>query len=62
MTKGELIAFLNEEMEMWARILGKFNEGSYWFRRATKKIHAFREIIERLEDIQDEGQTEEVQE
>ena len=62
MTKNELIESLKDEMGLWARILGNFKEGSYWFMRATQKIHAFREIVERLEEIKDEGQTEEVQE
>lgn len=57
--REEAIKVLNEDMEMWARILGKFEKGSYWFQEGLKKIHALRLAIEVLKEKKD-GRQEQV--
>jgi hypothetical protein len=47
-TNEEAIETLNHEIEFWARIIGKFEKRSYWFKEGQKKIQAFRLAIEIL--------------
>ena len=50
MTNEEAIETVNDETEFWARIIGKFEKKSYWFKEGQKKIQALRLAIEALKE------------
>lgn len=49
MTNKEAIEILNDELEMWARALGKIKHGSEWFEEILSKVHALRIAIAALQ-------------
>lgn len=48
MRRVEAIDILNEEMVLWARILGKFRNDSYWFKKGFDRLQALRMATDAL--------------
>ena len=52
MTTNEVIEVLNEDMEMWAQVMGHFSRDSIWFEDALKRVKALREAIRSIKDLE----------
>ena len=52
MTTNEVIEVLNDDMGMWAQVMGHFSRDSIWFEDALKRVKALREAIRSIKDLE----------
>ena len=50
MKSEEVLKILNEDLELWARIMGVFSRESDWYKEALAKVKALRFAISAIKD------------
>ena len=50
MKSDEVLKILNEELELWARVMGVFSRESDWYKEALAKVKALRFAISAIKD------------
>lgn len=59
MGNREALRILNEDLELWARVLGHFERGTWWFNDALARVKALRiaiKAIKREEEFYGQGE------